>query len=175
MKIRNSFAILGTTVFAMSFMATGCNFLHRKSAGDGTFTVQFESNGGSAVESQTVSYGEKATKPANPTKSGYTFANWYEDSILVTPFNFNTPITSDWTLYAKWTPGGSTTSQDTTSGGTSTTTSETQQNGHGPEGSTLTNWYYAVKVPFGKAMVGKSLTANNYIQTLPHQMTKVVF
>ena len=140
MKIRNSFAILGTAVFAMSFMVTGCNF-NRKAKGS-TFTVEFESNGGSAVASQTVSYGEKATKPQNPTKSGYTFANWYEDAVLVTPFNFNTPITSDWKLYAKWTPGGSTTSQDTSSGGSSsTTTSQSQQNGHGPEGSTLADWY----------------------------------
>ena len=65
--------------------------------------VVFNSNGGSAVSSQTVADGSKATKPADPTKSGYTFGGWYKDSACATAFDFNSVVTADITLYAKWT------------------------------------------------------------------------
>ena len=64
------------------------------------YTVTFNSNGGTAVESQPVDHGSKATKPANPTKTGYTFAGWYTEAD--TEFDFNTPITSPTAIYAKW-------------------------------------------------------------------------
>ena len=67
-----------------------------------TFTVTFDSNGGSAVASQTVKEGEKAAKPANPTRDGYTFEDWFADEALKTAYDFNTPVTSDITLYADW-------------------------------------------------------------------------
>lgn len=44
-----------------------------------TYTVSFESNGGSAVPSQTVVYGDLAVEPVAPTKAGHTFAGWYTD------------------------------------------------------------------------------------------------
>ena len=68
-----------------------------------TYTVTFNVNGGSSVSSQTIEEGETATEPNNPTKSGYTFNGWYSDSGLTQSFNFNTPITSDTNIYAKWT------------------------------------------------------------------------
>ena len=40
--------------------------------------------------------------PDNPTKDGYTFKGWYTDVNLTNEFDFNTPITSNITLYAKW-------------------------------------------------------------------------
>ena len=67
------------------------------------YTVSFNSNGGSAVPSQTVHVGGKATQPANPTKADATFAGWYSDAALTTAYNFNTVVTSSMTLYAKWT------------------------------------------------------------------------
>ena len=67
-----------------------------------TFTVTFDSNGGSAVASQTVKEGEKAAKPANPTRDGYAFEGWFADEALKTAYDFNTPVTSDITLYADW-------------------------------------------------------------------------
>ena len=42
-------------------------------------TVTFDSDGGSDVPQQTVTKGEKATKPTEPTKDGYIFAGWYID------------------------------------------------------------------------------------------------
>lgn len=69
-----------------------------------TYTVAFDTNGGSAVAPVTVDAGSTATKPAAPTKSGYTFGGWYKDSTLQTPWDFaNGTVTADTTLYAKWT------------------------------------------------------------------------
>ena len=62
-------------------------------------TVTFDSAGGSAVASQTITAGEKATKPADPTRSGYTFDGWYLDS---TAFDFSKPVEEDTTLTAHW-------------------------------------------------------------------------
>ena len=68
-----------------------------------SYTVTYESNGGSTVASQTVTHNEKATKPADPTKSGYTFAGWYTDKeTLTNTYDFGTLVTKDITLYAKW-------------------------------------------------------------------------
>ena len=66
------------------------------------YTVKFESNGGTLVKDQTVKSGEKAIKPTDPTRSGYTFNGWY-DKELKTAYDFSTPVTADITLYAKWT------------------------------------------------------------------------
>ena len=69
-----------------------------------TYTVTFETSGGSAVGPVTVDAGSTVTKPADPTKSGYTFGGWYKDSTLQTPLDFaNDTVTADTTLYAKWT------------------------------------------------------------------------
>ena len=70
---------------------------------DLTFTVTFDTNGGSSVDAQEVVSGALATRPASaPTKSGYTFVNWYSDEALTTVFDFSEPITADTTIYAKW-------------------------------------------------------------------------
>ena len=68
--------------------------------------VNFETNGGSFVAKQLLANGTTATEPANPTKSGWTFAGWYTDTGLTSEFNFTTAINADTTLYAKWTQGG---------------------------------------------------------------------
>ena len=67
-----------------------------------TYTVTFDSNGGSAVIAQSIEAGQTGTKPADPTKANYAFAGWYSDSGLTQAFDFNTPISTDITLYAKW-------------------------------------------------------------------------
>ena len=66
------------------------------------FVVLFNSNGGSNVSNQRVNYSKKATRPENPTRTDYTFDNWYSDSALTTVYDFNTEVTSNITLYAKW-------------------------------------------------------------------------
>ena len=69
-----------------------------------TYTVAFDTNGGSAVDPVTVDAGSTVTKPADPMKSGHNFGGWYKDSTLQTPWNFaNDTVTADTTLYVKWT------------------------------------------------------------------------
>ncbi|HHX80134.1 MAG TPA: hypothetical protein GX692_03615 [Acholeplasmataceae bacterium] len=68
------------------------------------YTVSFETDGGSVVEAQNVFEGEKATEPAVPTKEGFAFAGWFTDAGFENEFDFDTPITADITLYAKWNP-----------------------------------------------------------------------
>lgn len=69
------------------------------------FSVTFASNGGSSVATQYVVSGEKATAPADPTWEGSTFAGWYIDAECTKAFDFNTAITEDTILYAKWDSG----------------------------------------------------------------------
>lgn len=67
------------------------------------YTVTFDSKGGSAVASQTVDYNQTATKPNDPTKTDYEFKGWFtDDGIFAEEFDFNTAITADTTLFAKW-------------------------------------------------------------------------
>ncbi len=67
-----------------------------------TYTITFDVDGGSAVSTQKVEKGEKASKPVDPTKVGYEFDNWYLGEEQ-TPFDFeNTSINKSITLKAKW-------------------------------------------------------------------------
>ena len=68
------------------------------------YTVTYNANGhGTAPSAQTILSGSKYTKPSNPTASGYTFGGWYTNSACTTAYDFNTAVTADITLYAKWT------------------------------------------------------------------------
>ena len=69
---------------------------------DYTFTVTFNSNGGSTVAAQTITKGEKTTEPDEPTKEGYTFAGWFTDNVFTDKVIFPFSATSNITLYAKW-------------------------------------------------------------------------
>lgn len=67
------------------------------------FDVTFYSKGGSTVATQTIEEGKTATKPTAPTRKGYTFKGWYtDDGVFVNRFNFDTEITENTNLYAKW-------------------------------------------------------------------------
>lgn len=64
----------------------------------GAYTVTFQSKGGSEVASQ-IRANTPAGQPADPTKEGYTFIGWYNGE---SEWNFETPVTADLTLTAKW-------------------------------------------------------------------------
>ena len=64
-------------------------------------TVTFNSNGGSDVPGQ-IRANAAATKPADPTRSGYGFAGWYTDEACTAAYDFTQPVTDNITLYAKW-------------------------------------------------------------------------
>lgn len=73
--------------------------------------VKFDAQGGSSVNGQTPASGSTVTKPADPTREGYTFAGWYTDAACTKAYDFSVAVTADMTLYAKWvknavTPGG---------------------------------------------------------------------
>ena len=129
------------------------------------YTVSFNSNGGTEVTSQKVESGKKATKPANPTKQAiatetYAFENWYTSTdngttLSDTAFDFNTPITKDITLYAKWavnavthtvsfdTNGGSTSPAEQTivHGNKATRPTDPTKDSTETENYTFDNWY----------------------------------
>lgn len=67
------------------------------------YTVTFDTDGGTAVDSQEISAGSTATEPVDPTKAGYQFDGWFTDIALTTQYDFATPVTEDITLYAGWT------------------------------------------------------------------------
>lgn len=63
------------------------------------YTVKFDSNGGSSVDSQKVKARDTAKKPANPTKEGYIFVEWQLNG---STYNFNSKVTKNITLKAVW-------------------------------------------------------------------------
>lgn len=67
------------------------------------YTVQFVSEHGS-FEDQTIEHGKPidTDKLTIPEVEGYTFDDWYTDDTYSTKFDFNTPITGDTKVYAKW-------------------------------------------------------------------------
>ncbi|MCK5768552.1 MAG: InlB B-repeat-containing protein [Candidatus Atribacteria bacterium] len=69
-----------------------------------TYTVTFDSQGGSAVSSQMVADGGLATEPTAPTKTDDTFGGWYKELECTNAWNFaSDTVIFDVTLYAKWT------------------------------------------------------------------------
>ena len=67
-----------------------------------TYTVTFETSGGSAVDPVTVDAGSTVSKPADPARSGYAFDGWYTENTYENPYDFHAAVTGSLTLYAKW-------------------------------------------------------------------------
>ena len=123
------------------------------------YTITFNSNDGTSVAPQTVNAGEKLTEPTPaPTREGFTFDGWYEDSTFSTKFNFDTPITDSMTLYAKWTENKYTLTFDA-NGGSGTMTPIADLTG---EHTLPANEFTA---PTGKKFKGWSLTTDGAIVT----------
>ena len=76
------------------------------------FTVEFDSAGGTEIDTQSIKFGKKIKQPANPTKAGYEFIGWYylmeggtEENPTYTEIAFNDfdiPIDRNYLLYAKY-------------------------------------------------------------------------
>ena len=66
------------------------------------YTISFNSNGGTTVNNIIGYYKDKLIEPAVPTRIGYTFVGWYEDTKLTKKYLFNTMPNKNITLYAKW-------------------------------------------------------------------------
>lgn len=67
--------------------------------------LAFYTFGGSQVDRQFIRSGEKPVRPADPTRYGYTFDDWYEEDTFTTKFDFSKPLVSDTSytlIYANW-------------------------------------------------------------------------
>lgn len=67
------------------------------------YEVSFVTEHGNAPASQNVKYNGTANDPGKLSEDGYTFIGWYTDDTYDTEFDFTQPITSNTTVYAKWT------------------------------------------------------------------------
>lgn len=80
-----------------------------------SYTVSFDSVGGSPVDSQTITInrGDRVARPENPEKDGYVFAGWYLSKEYLQEFDFySTNISGDTVLYARWVDATDTTDSD---------------------------------------------------------------
>ena len=69
-------------------------------------TVTFDSDGGSDIDSETCEYNQTIASPKDePVKDGYEFVGWFADVELTNEWNFDTTLTENKTLYAKWVRG----------------------------------------------------------------------
>ncbi|MCI8589831.1 MAG: InlB B-repeat-containing protein [Clostridiales bacterium] len=71
----------------------------------GGYTVSFCTNGGTAVDSIRLRYGDDIPFPAVPERTGYRFGGWYTDPDLTVRWNFaEDQIEQATILYAAWIP-----------------------------------------------------------------------
>ncbi len=74
-----------------------------------SYTITFDSRGGTKVDDKSVIHGRTITEPDAPTRENYTFRGWFKDSGYENVWDFETDtVTSNLTLYAKWTPNSCT-------------------------------------------------------------------
>ncbi len=67
-----------------------------------TYTITFETNGGSEIGAAKYEFGSKTTAPEAPTRKYCEFIGWYEDEDLTVPHVFGDMPAKNLTLYAKW-------------------------------------------------------------------------
>ena len=92
----------GDVLTAIPAASANATYYAKVSAVKKTYTVSFNSMGGSAVASQSVEYGEFATAPEAPTYEGYRFLGWSETEGGTTAIDFTAPIKANTTYYAIW-------------------------------------------------------------------------
>lgn len=68
------------------------------------FAVTFDPNyeGAPTAAASSVKQGDKAIKPVDPSRGGYTFKGWFMDTACAVAYDFNAPITADTRIYAGW-------------------------------------------------------------------------
>lgn len=82
--------LLGLTLLFLLVTLTACN---KK------FTVSFDTQGGSAIESVEVKKNKTVERPSDPVKEGFVFVEWQLDGVA---YDFDSKVKGDITLVAKW-------------------------------------------------------------------------
>ena len=165
-----------TTEFDFTQPITGDTTVYAKwTAND--YYVSFFTEHGAPPTSQNVKYNGTATDPGKLSEEGYTFIGWYTDETYSTEFDFTKPITSNTTVYAKWTAndyyvsfftehGAPPTSQNVKYNGTADDPGKLSE-----EGYTFDGWYtddtYTTEFDFTKPIKSNTTvyakwTANDY-------------
>ena len=113
---------------------------------DGTYgvkqavTVNFNSNQGSAVDSQLVTVGNKVVKPVDPIKKGYTFSGWFTDEDCTNAYDFDAAVDGtqpEFTLYAGWKAAPATVEPGAGDNGNNGDTDDNGNNGDNGDGSSV--------------------------------------
>ena len=106
-------------LFVATFGSAGCGGGHsslfpynKPDNPTGSYTVAFDSLGGSEIESQTVASGDTAIMPGDPIKDNNLFMGWYTAEGFSFLFDFETPIYENTVLFAKWYDTTDTTDSD---------------------------------------------------------------
>ena len=70
-----------------------------------SYTVTFQSNGGTEIATQLVEAGGVASEPKEPERDGFEFSGWYTQEEFGEEYlyDFTEPVTENITLYAGWT------------------------------------------------------------------------
>jgi len=68
-----------------------------------TVCVTLVYNNGNADSKNNITYNSVFTEPTKPTRNNYNFDNWYKDSNFKNTYDFSSKVTTDITIYAKWT------------------------------------------------------------------------
>lgn len=116
------------------------------------YPVTFKSDENTVINTVTVKEGNSVGEPENPVKDGYQFDGWYTDVNCTDKYDFNTVVSADLTLYAKWlakytvsfaTDGGSTVESQTVVTGNKATkpTSTPTKKGYNFDGWYTDNTY----------------------------------
>jgi uncharacterized repeat protein (TIGR02543 family) len=152
------------------------------------YTVRFDTDGGSPIDDQSVAHGSRATRPPNTVKTGFAFDNWYTAKGGDVLFDFTAGITSQTTVYAKWTQIYHTVTFNT-GGGEPTPAVQSVPYGsrasaptNTKTGYTLDGWYTAAGGTTKWNFTANTVTSNitlygtwrqNYLMALDHSGTYV--
>jgi uncharacterized repeat protein (TIGR02543 family) len=118
-----------TITAASGNISTTCAVTVTSANQNTTYTVSFQTNGGSTIASQNIANGGMVNCPSDPIRSSYVFTGWYVDSTLSSAYDFNSIVTNNITLYAKWDSVTTSTTVSFQTNGGSTIASQNIANG----------------------------------------------
>jgi uncharacterized repeat protein (TIGR02543 family) len=128
-----------------------------------SFEVSFEMNGGTPViEPIIVLEGENVSRPSDPTKAGYIFAEWFIDLTFTQAYDFSDPVTQNITLYARWSFVVSGTVTNGTNGLSGASIEYTGGASAGPV-TTGTDGTYSILAYEGDTVEITNVTLTNYV------------